>query len=978
MSIPACLKLMRSCTLLTVMAGLATNAVAQAPPPTPNFTVNWHPTLTFNLWPGDFNEDGHTDLVAAMQGGGVPGAEQAGDLVLAIGRGDGTFMPPISLGLVAFPLTVSDINADGFVDVVLLRGAYLEVLPGNGDGTFDEPIAVAAYAPFYELRVWAHAADLDGDGHRDILVTVPHDMLKIYRGNGDFTFEGPVDLQTQGGGYQPMDATSGDFNADGRRDFAVVSPNGIDVFLNTGGAMFAGSFIAQYPLTDITTRDMNGDGRLDLIASLGNIDFSEIGQHPGAVVILLGNGNGTFQPPQRYATGVQNAMSVVVGDFNGDGRLDAATGNRSAEFDGDLTHFWDSISVLPGDGAGRLLPATTLTLGNLHPGFFRPDPLYPYVNFQHQLNTSDLDGNRRTDLISSPGATLLNRPAAPNRPPSAFAGPDRTEFNFDGISLELRGTGTDPDRHWLTYTWTDEAGQVIGRVPWIRVNQPRGTTRTYTLTVDDGHGGTSGDSVTVHVPREFSDGDPYVGVGSVAPVVLGVPVMVVWDVIDESGILQSYSLSYSIDEGRTFTPVPGCQNLGATVRQCPWQNPGAITDTALLRLIAPGGGRNWIAISGQFSITARPPGWTSADIGEVGAAGSTAFAGGTWTIEGSGADIWGRADEFRYLYRQVRDTFTVTTRVASIENLNRWVKAGVMIREDLSPGSRHASLFATPTTERGIAFQRRSTANGISTHTAGPIAAPPGWLRLGRVGDTISAYFRASPGAPWTLVGRQVLPGLPSNVYVGLAVSSHVDGALATAQFDNVEVQTELFDQSQDVGAVGVAGGMAFDGVVHEVRASGADIWGTADAFHAVRWSGHPGPLSEITARVRSIGNTYPWAKAGVMFREINVQQPQAPHVMVVVTPGRGVAMQYRPEYGATSVQVAVIPGIAPEWVRLRRSDNRYTGYASEDGITWRTIGTIAVESLSFVPVLAVTSHDNSAATTAVFEEATVRPFWSR
>jgi phosphatidylserine/phosphatidylglycerophosphate/cardiolipin synthase-like enzyme len=183
---------------------------------------------------------------------------------------------------------------------------------------------------------------------------------------------------------------------------------------------------------------------------------------------------------------------------------------------------------------------------------------------------------------------------------------------------------------------------------------------------------------------------------------------------------------------------------------------------------------------------------------------------------------------------------------------------------------------------------------------------------------------------------------------------------------------------SQDVGAVGVPGSAALSGSTFTVRGSGADIWGTADAFHAVRWSGHPGPLSEITARVRSIGNTYPWAKAGVMFREINVQQPQAPHVMVVVTPGRGVAMQYRPEYGATSVQVAVIPGIAPEWVRLRRLDNRYTGYASEDGITWRTIGTIAVESLSFVPVLAVTSHDNSSATTAVFEEATVRPFWSR
>jgi hypothetical protein len=296
-----------------------------------------------------------------------------------------------------------------------------------------------------------------------------------------------------------------------------------------------------------------------------------------------------------------------------------------------------------------------------------------------------------------------------------------------------------------------------------------------------------------------------------------------------------------------------------------------------------------------------------------------------------------------------------------------------MIREDLSPGSRHASLFATPTAERGIAFQRRAAPNGFSTHTAGPLVAPPGWLRLGRIGDTISAYYRPSPSAPWTLVGRQTLTGLPSSVYVGLAVSSHVDGSLATATFDNVQVETELFEQSQDVGAVGIAGGMTFDGVVHEVRASGADIWGTADAFRAVGTTGWSGFVSEITARVRSIANTYPWAKAGVMFREVNVHSAPAPHVMVVVTPGRGVAMQYRPSYGAATIQVGVSAGTAPEWVRLARSENTYTGYASEDGVTWRTIGTVTFDYPPSAPVLAVTSHDNSALTTAVFENVEVR-----
>ncbi len=823
--------------------------------------MNWHPSLTFNLWPGDFNGDGRTDLVAATDASPYPRNPQPGTLVLALGRGDGTFMAPVTLGLAALPLTASDINADGFEDVVLLRGGYLEVLPGNGDGTFDAPVAVGVHQPWYELRLWAHVADFDGNGHRDIVVTEPYDTVRIFRGNGDFTFQAPIELATRGGGYQPTDATSGDFNGDGRRDLAVVSQNGIDIFMNTGGATFAASFIAFFPLTDITTRDMNGDGRLDLIASLGNFELFDFLRDPGEVLIFLGGGDGTFQPPARYPTGVQGAMSVVVGDFNGDGWLDAATGNRSAVYDGDLwMHFWDSVSILPGDGSGRLLTATTFTLASAPPEMHVLDPLYPFQNFQHQLNTSDLDGNRRTDLIASPAVTLLNRPAAPNRAPSAFAGPDRTEFSSD-YAVELRGEATDPDRHWLDYTWTDETGQVISRWPWVMRYLERGTTRTYTLTVSDRHGGTSTDSVTVHLPRGSSDGDPVIDFqrpNPSEPVVRGVPYPVVWTAYGATDILEGYSLSYSSDDGRTFVPVPGCQNLAASARQCLWQNPGPVTSTGLLRLVAPGGGRNWIALSSRFAIAGVPPGWTSADIGAVGAAGSAGFAAGVWTVAGSGADIWGTADEFRYLYREVSGTFTVTARVRSIEDLNRWVKAGLMIREGLSPGARHASLFATPTTARGIAFQRRTATNGASTHTAGPSVAPPGWLRLGRIGDTISAYYRPSPGVSWTLVGRQTLAGLPSSVHVGLAVSSHVDGSLATAAFDNVQVETELFDSSQDVGAVGIAGGMTFDGVVHEVRASGADIWGTADAFHAVRSPGHYGSESEITARVRSVANTYP------------------------------------------------------------------------------------------------------------------------
>lgn len=105
--------------VVTVMAGLGGPSHAQAPSPAPNLALTLRPELAYNVWSGDFNEDGRTDLVAAT--GTSQRTQMAADLVVEIGRGDGTFLPPRSLGRAALPLTVSDINADGFVDIVIRR-----------------------------------------------------------------------------------------------------------------------------------------------------------------------------------------------------------------------------------------------------------------------------------------------------------------------------------------------------------------------------------------------------------------------------------------------------------------------------------------------------------------------------------------------------------------------------------------------------------------------------------------------------------------------------------------------------------------------------------------------------------------------------------------------------------------------------------------------------------------------------------------
>jgi phosphatidylserine/phosphatidylglycerophosphate/cardiolipin synthase-like enzyme/regulation of enolase protein 1 (concanavalin A-like superfamily) len=181
-----------------------------------------------------------------------------------------------------------------------------------------------------------------------------------------------------------------------------------------------------------------------------------------------------------------------------------------------------------------------------------------------------------------------------------------------------------------------------------------------------------------------------------------------------------------------------------------------------------------------------PQGWSQADIGAVPFAGGSTFNNGTFTITGSGADVWGTADAFHYAYRTLSGDGTIVARVATVQNVDRWVKAGVMIRADTSAGSAHAFMLVSPS--KGLAFQRRPVAGGISVNTAGAFAAAPRWVKLTRTGDLIES-FESVDGVTWTLVGSETIP-MGANVLVGLAVTSHTTARNATATFDNVTVES--------------------------------------------------------------------------------------------------------------------------------------------------------------------------------------------
>ncbi len=430
----------------------------------------------------------------------------------------------------------------------------------------------------------------------------------------------------------------------------------------------------------------------------------------------------------------------------------------------------------------------------------------------------------------------------------------------------------------------------------------------------------------------------------------------------------SYNVKRSTTSGGPYTTV----QTGVTGTS--FNNTGLNASTTYYYVVSAVNAGGESANSAQASATTQanlgplPSGWAGGDLGAVGASGSSGYTNGVYTVNGSGADIWGTVDEAYFVRQQITGDCDIRARVASLSNTHVAAKAGVMIRESLNANSPHAMVNVTPSA--GAEFIRRTTTGGSSTATGVGGVAAPHWVRLVRSGNTFTAY-RSAAGATWTVIGTDTI-AMSSTVYAGLVVTSHNDGVLATATLDNVSL-TALPSpwQSADIGAVGATGGVTQTNGTFTVTGSGADIWDNADEFRYVYQTASGD--CEVVARVASVQNTNVWAKAGVMIREsLNANSS---HAMVVVTPGSGVSFQRRTSTGGSSSDTTTGGLGAPYWVRLVRSGSTFTAYRSVDGSNWTTIGSQTISMSSTVYIgLAVTSHAGGTLCTATFDNVTAAP----
>jgi hypothetical protein len=180
-----------------------------------------------------------------------------------------------------------------------------------------------------------------------------------------------------------------------------------------------------------------------------------------------------------------------------------------------------------------------------------------------------------------------------------------------------------------------------------------------------------------------------------------------------------------------------------------------------------------------------PTRWSTEDVGNTAIPGSACYnsATGTFELKGSGADIGGNQDAFRFAYKTVDGDGEIIARVVDQDNVNSNNKVGIMVRESLAEGSQFAFVCLR---NNAVLFQTRASTDGTARTQSLSGAKAPYWLKLIINGSTYTGYASLD-GFSWKQVGTPVNAnfGNGAPVYAGLAITSHDNSTLSTAHVDN-------------------------------------------------------------------------------------------------------------------------------------------------------------------------------------------------
>jgi hypothetical protein len=390
---------------------------------------------------GDLNGDGHLDLVTANYSAGT-----GNTVSVLLNTGTGTFGPLTNLNVINAPLSVAigDLNRDGLQDIVFTTPSNntVSVLLGTGSGTFGPPTSFAVLNDPDSVAV----GDLDGDGIPDLAVAnSSSNKVSILLGTGSGSFGAATNFDS---GSRPRSIAIGDLNADGKPDLVVanqfgVNANMVSVLLGTGGGAFAAPAsysVGILPLQSVIG-DLNGDGKLDIATA--NLEDGSA----STTSVLLGVGDGTFGAATTLNAGA-SSRSVAIGDLNGDGKPDLALiGDDSL------------LSVLLGTGTGTFGTATIFATG------FGPEMVV--------LGDLNTDGRLDVATANSSGnivSVLLNTTSLTYTPNNGFTGGDSFQFTVnDGVATsapaQVNITVAAPNTFTMTVTLAGTGSGTVTSTP---------------------------------------------------------------------------------------------------------------------------------------------------------------------------------------------------------------------------------------------------------------------------------------------------------------------------------------------------------------------------------------------------------------------------------------------------------------------------------------------------------------------------------
>jgi hypothetical protein len=323
---------------------------------------------------GDINNDGKLDLVV-----------NDNHINFLLGNGNGTFQAATDINTGAGDLALYDVNGDGSLDLVFTEGEGLGVMLNQGDGTFgkviNSPAGVGVMGSDFVM------GDFNGDGKVDVAFSFGAIML----GRGDGTFEKPAVRYTNFGGQ----LTAADVNGDKKLDLIGISGSVLVTLGNGNGSMDAARFFAApgpwYQVQQMALGDFNNDGKVDIAA------FENPEEFTAYTGILLGNGNGTFQPslPSFAAFGDAVIGGIAAGDFNHDGNLDLVVWNQA-------TQGMSQVAVYLGNGDGTFESPIFADAGYLPVGMAVGD-----FNGDGKLDVAMLDTCLSQETCSAGGVVTI-------------------------------------------------------------------------------------------------------------------------------------------------------------------------------------------------------------------------------------------------------------------------------------------------------------------------------------------------------------------------------------------------------------------------------------------------------------------------------------------------------------------------------------------------------------------------------------------